>query len=124
MQFQQAKDGELKKNLPLGKFKTTENHAGNGQYGGISILSDNNEAVGYVKYKTCEMLMKYDSKTTGNSALQRHVERGCRMPPAAAGGLQLQQTTMTSFTTTSAQKITQQTKATINEKCLHTVTKK
>lgn len=33
------------------------------------VHNENNEPVGYVKCKKCDILLKYDSKTTGNSSL-------------------------------------------------------
>lgn len=41
------------------------------------VHNENNDPVGYVKCKKCNVLLKYDSKTTGNSSLRRHVERCC-----------------------------------------------
>ncbi|KAL0174601.1 hypothetical protein M9458_030569 [Cirrhinus mrigala] len=54
--------------------------------------------------------MTYDSKRTGNSALQRHVDRGCKSPG-------LLQPSITTFTSTS-RKIPQQAKQKLTEKCV------
>lgn len=64
----------------------------------LVINADNNEAVGYLKCKMIGVLMRYDSKKTGNLALQRHVDRGCRIQ--AVGDLGLLQIIITGFATT------------------------
>lgn len=38
---------------------------------------ENHEPICYVKHKRCNILLKYDSKMTGNSSLIRHVDRSC-----------------------------------------------
>ena len=79
--------GEVKLNLSSGKFKATENERGKSTVWknfSLVIDTDTNEAVGYVQCKRCGDLMLYDSRRTGNSALNRHMEKArCK----SSGGL-------------------------------------
>lgn len=47
------------------------------------VHNENNEPVGYVKRKKCDILLKYDSKMTGNSSLIRHVDQSSSTPASA-----------------------------------------
>ncbi|CAM4554540.1 unnamed protein product [Leuciscus chuanchicus] len=55
--------------------------------------------------------MKYDSKRTGNSALQRHVDKVCKSPG-------LLQPSITAFASSTSRKIPQQAKQKVTEKCV------
>ena len=44
------------------------------------VHNEVDESVGYVKCKKCGVLLKYESKTTGNSSLIRHAHRSCSTP--------------------------------------------
>ncbi len=41
------------------------------------ITTTNNEPIGHVQCSICKHILAHDSKKTGTSHLQRHVERGC-----------------------------------------------
>lgn len=47
------------------------------------VCNENNEPSGYVKYKTCDILLKYDSKMTGTLLVMRHADRSCSTPASA-----------------------------------------
>ncbi|XP_008322446.1 uncharacterized protein LOC103388974 isoform X3 [Cynoglossus semilaevis] len=71
-----------KQNLATGKFKIAENRTRKSavwRHFDLVVNSENNQASGFVLCKKCGRLMKYDSKKTGNSPLQRHASKGCRM---------------------------------------------
>ena len=68
----------------------------------LVFQADSNDAVGYVKCKKCGVLMMYGSKRTGISALQRHVDKGCRTTEDAGG---LVQTSIAAFATSSKRRI-------------------
>ncbi|KAL0162267.1 hypothetical protein M9458_041663 [Cirrhinus mrigala] len=103
---------DVKKKLASGDFKTTENEGKSAvwKYFYIVVKADSDEPVGYVQCKGCGVLMTYDSKRTRNSALQRHVDGGCKSPG-------LLQPSITTFTSTS-RKIPQQAKQKLTEKCV------
>ncbi|KAK7130430.1 hypothetical protein R3I93_019921 [Phoxinus phoxinus] len=102
---------DVKKKLASGDFKTSENEGKSTVWNHFYIVvkADSDEPVGYVKCKCCGLLMKYDSKRTGNSALQRHVDRACKSPG-------LQQPNIP-FASTS-RKIPQHAKQKLTEKCV------
>lgn len=75
------------------------------------VHNENNDAVGYVKCKKCDALLKYDSKTTGNSSLIRHVDRSCK------GNIDQTQTSISSFVT-APKPIPAKLKETVTEKCV------
>ena len=109
--------GEVKLNLSSGKFKTTENERGKSDvWKNFSLVvdADTNETVGYVKCKRCGDLLQYDSKRTGNSPLNRHMEKvTCK----SSGGLLLQGD-ITSYVTTAPKKFTQKSKSRLILKCV------
>ena len=108
---------EVKQKLSSGEFKTVLNEEKSTvwRYFCLVVQADSNEAVGYVKCKKCNVLMKYDSKRTGNSALQRDVNRGCKTTDDAGG---LLQPSITAFATSSTRKIPLQEKKKMTEKCV------
>ena len=57
-----------------GEFKTIQNDGKSVLWRYFCLVVDSNEAVGYIQCKKCKVVTKYDSKQTGNSAPQRHVE--------------------------------------------------
>jgi len=103
---------DVKKKLASGDFKTTENKGKSTvwKFFYIVVKADSDEHVGYVQCKSCGFLMKYDSKRTGNSALQRHVDKNCKSPG-------LLQPSITAFAS-SSKKIPQRDKQKLTEKCV------
>uniref|UniRef100_H3A0S7 BED-type domain-containing protein n=1 Tax=Latimeria chalumnae TaxID=7897 RepID=H3A0S7_LATCH len=53
------------------------------------VFSDKSPC-GYVQCKSCKTLLKYDSKKTGNSSLQRHAEKGCSRSSSSSGAWPIQ----------------------------------
>lgn len=103
---------DVKKKLASGDFKTTENEGKSTVWKYFyKVVNDSDEPVGYVKCRACGVLMKYDSKRTGNSALQRHVDRVCKSPG-------LLQPSITAFASSTSRKIPQQAKQKVTEKCV------
>lgn len=77
---------DIKRNLPSGKYKTTQNRAGESadwRHFNLVVNADNNKAARYVKCEMCGTLMRYDSRETGNSGLQG---RGQRVQDAGCCG--------------------------------------
>ena len=107
---------EVKKKLSSGEFKTIQNEGKSTvwRYFCLVVNADSNEAVGYVQCKKCKVVMKYDSKRTGNSALQRHVDRVCKTTDDAGG---LLQPSIAAFAS-SSRKIPLQDKQKMTEKCI------
>ena len=78
---------EVKNKLSSGEFKTIQNEGKSTvwRYFRLVVNADFNVAVGYVQCRKCKVVMKYDSKRTGNSAMQRHVARVCKTTDDAVG---------------------------------------
>ncbi len=75
----------MKKDLASGKLKTVEKEGKSAVWKSFDlVVNAEDDGVGFVQCKVCKLLMEYDSKTTGTSSLQRHLEKSCK-PLAAAG---------------------------------------
>ena len=107
---------EVKNKLSSGEFKTIQNEGKSTvwRYFRLVVNADFNVAVGYVQCRKCKVVMKYDSKRTGNSALQRHVDIVCKTTDDAGW---LLQPSIAAFASCS-RKIPLQDKQKITEKCL------
>lgn len=102
---------EIRKKLTSGEMKAIENDRGKStvwKHFKMVVQADG-EPAGHVQCKSCGSILKYDSKKTGNSQLQRHVEKVCK----SAGPLQ---PSITAFTT--SRKVPMQTKEKVTEKCV------
>lgn len=103
---------EVKRRLALGEFMLVEpvNARSEVWKHFEHVHNEKNEAVGYVKCKKCDVMLKYDSKTTGNSSLNRHVERSCKRADQS-------QTSMSMFVT-APKAIPAKVKQTVTDKCV------
>ena len=105
---------DVKQKLSSGEFQTVVKEEKSTVWNVFLLQADSNDAVEYVKCKKCGVLMMYDSKRTGNSALQRHVDRVCKTTDDAGG---LLQPSIAAFAS-SSRKIPLQDKQKMTEKCV------
>lgn len=105
---------KLKAKLANGELFKVPNASGKAAlWNNFDIITNaENKPIGHVQCRNCSTILAYDSKKTGSSHLQRHVDRGCAVASASASQKQL---SMSNF---FSKPVPANVKSQVTEKCV------